>query len=223
VSEGETNGGNGQTLPPQNLTRVYGQANLRFNLAMLRFIMDAFINPPKNFPLFLKLGIWFSERITGKKMLPARILAWYPKAAVGSGVLESLVAHHDGRMDERMLQIARVTASYAAACPFCIDMNSYQFEEQGISAEEMLVLQGRKEIKEVATFSEREKVAIQYVKLISQTPLKFYPEVITTLKQQFNEREIVILASTAAQVNYWARLIQALGIPPAGFGSPDGN
>jgi alkylhydroperoxidase family enzyme len=37
------------------------------------------------------------------------------------------------------------------------------------------------------------------------------------LKQHFTEREIVILASTAAQVNYWARLIQALGIPPAGF------
>jgi len=28
----------------------------------------------------------------------------------------------------------------------------------------------------------------------------------------------VILVSTAAQVNYWARLIQGLGIPPAGFG-----
>jgi hypothetical protein len=28
---------------------------------------------------------------------------------------------------------------------------------------------------------------------------------------------MVILASTTAQVNYWARLIQALGIPPAGF------
>jgi hypothetical protein len=27
----------------------------------------------------------------------------------------------------------------------------------------------------------------------------------------------VILASTAAQVNYWARLLQALGVPPAGF------
>jgi alkylhydroperoxidase family enzyme len=37
------------------------------------------------------------------------------------------------------------------------------------------------------------------------------------MKSNFNEREIVILASTAAQVNYWARLIQALGIPPAGF------
>ena len=26
-----------------------------------------------------------------------------------------------------------------------------------------------------------------------------------------------ILATTAAQVNYWARVIQALGVPPVGF------
>jgi alkylhydroperoxidase family enzyme len=63
-------------------------------------------------------------------------------------------------------------------------------------------------------------MALQYAKLISQTPLKFYPEFVETLKEHFNEREIVILASTAAQVNYWARLIQALGIPPAGFSEP---
>ena len=37
------------------------------------------------------------------------------------------------------------------------------------------------------------------------------------IKLNFTEREIVIIASTAAQVNYWARLIQALGVPPAGF------
>jgi hypothetical protein len=36
-------------------------------------------------------------------------------------------------------------------------------------------------------------------------------------KANFTEREIVILASTAAQVNYWTRLLQALGVPPAGF------
>ena len=27
----------------------------------------------------------------------------------------------------------------------------------------------------------------------------------------------VTIASTSAQVNYWTRLIQALGVPPAGF------
>ena len=179
--------------------------------------MDAFINPPRKIPLYLKLGIWISEKITGKGMLPAKILAWYPKAAIGSGILESLVAHKDHNLGERILKIVRIQASYAAACPFCIDMNSHHYEEKHISNDELMVLQGRKPLEEVTTFSEREKLAIQYAKLISQTPLKFQPTFIENLKQHFDEREIVILASTAAQVNYWGRLIQALGIPPAGF------
>jgi alkylhydroperoxidase family enzyme len=179
--------------------------------------MNAFIDPPRRIPLYLKIGIWISKKVTGKDLLPARILAWYPKIAIGSGVLESLVAHHDGKLDERMLKIVRIQASYAAACSFCIDMNSYQTTEKGITKDELMVLQGRKSIEEVATFSERERLAIQYAKLISQTPLQFPHSFIEELKRHFNEREIVILASTAAQVNYWARLIQALGIPPAGF------
>jgi alkylhydroperoxidase family enzyme len=183
--------------------------------------MEAFINPPAKIPFYLKLGIWISEKMTGKAMLPAKILAWYPRAAIGSGALEALVAHQDGQMDERMLQLVRMQASFAAACPFCIDMNSYRHVQHGISSDEMLVLRGLKEINDVATLSEREKVAIRYARMVSQTPLKFYPDFIDELKHQFNEREIVILATTAAQVNYWARLIQALGIPPAGFGPAD--
>jgi alkylhydroperoxidase family enzyme len=131
--------------------------------------------------------------------------------------MESLVAHHEGKLDERMLKLVRIQASYAAACLFCIDMNSFQYEETNISRDELLALQGRKDIDAVSTFSERERLAIGYAKLVSQTPLKFPPEFIERLKQSFDEREIVILASTAAQVNYWARLIQALGVPPAGF------
>lgn len=184
--------------------------------------MRAFIEPPIRIPLLLRLGIWITRRITGKELLPARILAWYPKAAIGSGVLESMVAHQDGKLDERILKIVRIQASYAAACSFCIDMNSFQYEEKHITKDELMVLQGRKEFDDVQTFSERERLALEYAKLISQTPLKFPLDFIEKLKQYFNEREIVILASTAAQVNYWAGLIQALGIPPAGF-SDQGN
>lgn len=179
--------------------------------------MNAFIDPPGRTPALLKLGIWISEKITGKRMLPARILAWYPKAAIGSGVLESLVAHRDGKLDERMLKLVRMAASFATACPFCIDMNSYDYQSVGITDDEMLVLRGQLGPDSTPTLSVREKLAVQYARLVSQTPLKFYPDFIEQLKANFSEREIVILASTAAQVNYWARLIQALGIPPAGF------
>ena len=149
-------------------------------------------------------------------MLPARILAWYPKAAIGSGIMEGLVAHEDGAMTQRMLKLIRMTASHAVACPFCVEMNSYEYREVDITDEEAESLRG--DFEKVGTFSEREKLAIQYSRVISQTPLKFHPDLVELVKSAFTEREFVILASTAAQVNYWARLIQALGIPPAGFG-----
>jgi AhpD family alkylhydroperoxidase len=179
--------------------------------------MNAFIEPPQKISILLRIGIWVSEKVTGRRMLPARILAWYPKAALGSGMLESLVAHHDGKLDERMLKLVRMAASFAAACPFCIDMNSHEHEALGIGADEVLALRGQLTLESVPTFSEREKLAVQYARLVSQTPLKFHADFIEQIKRNFDEREMVILASTAAQVNYWARLIQALGIPPAGF------
>lgn len=180
--------------------------------------MNAFIDQPKRISMLLRLGIWVSEKITGKIMLPTRILSWYPKAAIGSGVLEALVAHQDGVLDQRMLKLVRMAVSFAVACPFCIDMNSGEYAVAGILDTEVLALRGTMELESVPSFSVREKHAIQYARLISQTPLKFYPDFIELLKSNFTEREMVILASTAAQVNYWARLIQGLGIPPAGFG-----
>lgn len=179
--------------------------------------MDTFIDPPKNIPLILRLGIWFAEKTTGRRMLPARIMAWYPKAAIGSGIMEALVAHEDGEINQRMLKLVRMAASFATACPFCVDMNSHEHAALGIGTREVSALRGQIDLDDVSSFSVRERLAIQYSRLVSQTPLKFHPDFLKQLRQNFKEREIVILASTAAQVNYWARLIQSLGIPPAGF------
>lgn len=176
----------------------------------------SFINPPKKIPFLLRIGIWVSEQVVKKPMLPPRILSWYPKAAIGAGVLEALVAHKDGRMDKRMLKLIRMTASHAVACPFCVDMNSHEYRSYGITDVEAEAL--RSDIENVDTFTEREKLAIAYARLISATPLKFHSDVVEKVKAAFTEREFVILVSTAAQVNFWARLIQGLGIPPAGFG-----
>jgi alkylhydroperoxidase family enzyme len=181
--------------------------------------MQAFIDPPKHIPFYLKIGIWISKIITGRDLLPARLLAWYPKAAISSGIMEAFVAHHDLALNRRLLKLVRLQASFTAACPFCIDMNSYDYVQYGITADEISALQGRIEIDEVKTFSRREKIAMEYARLISHAPLSFPPSFIEKLKANFTEREIVILASTASQVNYWARLLQALGVPPAGFSS----
>jgi len=179
--------------------------------------MKAFIDPPAKIPFYLKIGIWLTKRITGKDLLPPKLLAWYPKTAIGSGILESLVANGKNDLDKRILKLVRVQASFTVSCPFCIDMNSFEFDKVGITLEELSALQGRIDITSVPTFSERERLALEYAKCASISPISFPANLIEALKQHFSEREIVILASTAAQVNYWARLLQALGVPPAGF------
>lgn len=175
--------------------------------------MDAFIAPPQHTAWYLRIGIWFAERAAHKRLLPARLLAWYPRAAVSSAVLESLIAHDEGAVDARLLKLVRMQVSFAVACPFCIGMNSAEYAAMGIADKVVEAMRGRADLDAVDSLSARDKAALRYVRLISETPLKVTPEAAAQVRAHFSEREMVVLATTAAQVNYWARLIQGLGIP----------
>ena len=176
-----------------------------------------YIDEPAKIPWYLRWGIRLAERKTGKNMMPGRLLSWYPKAALGAGVLESLVAHEDREVPVRLLKLIRIQVSFSASCTFCIDMNSFQFENYDISEEEILFLQNPRGVAACPTFSPGEKSALDYVRQITATPISLEEKTIKTLKSNFSPRAIVIIASTAAQVNFWTRLIQGLGIAPAGF------
>lgn len=176
-----------------------------------------FISPPEKIPLYLKIAIWIAERKIGKTVLPARILAWFPKAAIGAGVMELLVAHREGNVTERMLRLVRMQVSFSASCPFCIDMNSAGFEADNITQEEIEALQEIRTIESVQSFDGREKLSLNYAKNLTTSPIRISPDLLAGLRKAFTEKEIVVLAGTIAQVNYWTRLIQGLGVPPAGF------
>jgi len=167
-------------------------------------------------PPWLRAGIWYAEREAGEALLPARLLAWHPPAAFSSGILEALIARGDKDLNPRILQLVRLQISLAIACPFCIQMNSAELEANAITPEEVEILRDQRDPAGAETLNQRERLAIRYARLISSAPLAFPPDFVAELTANFTEREIVILATTAAQVNYWARLIQALGVPVPG-------
>lgn len=179
----------------------------------------SYIQPPKRIPLLFRVMLSLAEKRLGRQLLANRILAWFPKALIGSGLMEGLIAHHEPEVPRRLLGLIRVYTSFLVSCPFCIDLNSKDFEKKGLREEEILALQGRIPMDEVATLGDKEKAALRYVQCMCATPLSFPAQVIKRLKEHFTERGIVIIASTCAQVNFWARLIQSLGVPPAGFSS----
>lgn len=176
---------------------------------------EAYIKPPKKLPLLIRLGAFISKKVVKKDLMIPKLLAWYPKAAFSSGILESLVAHDDKEIDKRLLKIIRVQVSTLAACPFCIDMNSFEYLEAGLSRDEIEALKNHD--YKFHTFSEKEQVLMEYVYLVTSTPVMIPEEMVNKLHSHFSPRGIVIIASTIAQVNYWARLIRGLGIPVAGF------
>lgn len=179
--------------------------------------MQAFIHPPKRIPFFIRIGMWIARRQTGMDLLVPRLLAWHPPTAFSSGVLEGLVEHGHKNLDPRILQLVRMQTSLAVSCPFCIDMNSFRHDELGIEPELVEMMQTQSDPSLQNRLSEREQLALLYARQISSTPIQVAPDLAETMTRHFTEKELVILAATVAQVNYWARLIQGLGVPPAGF------
>ncbi|MBE2253964.1 MAG: carboxymuconolactone decarboxylase family protein [Myxococcus sp.] len=179
--------------------------------------MDSLLVAPRpSPPLLLRPLLWLARRITGKDPLPGRLLSWFPKGAVGVGVFEALAAGAPGDLDARSLATARIVASAVAGCPFCVDMNAATWRRAGLSVEELTSLLHLQR-DAWAGLGGREALAARYAEALSLTPVVVPPALATALQGAFSARELVVLATTIAQVNFWSRFNQGLGVPSAGF------
>ena len=146
----------------------------------------AYIEPPKKLPLIIRLGAWISKKIIKKDIMIPKLLAWYPKAAISSGIMESLVAHDDKEIDKRLLKMIRVQVSVMVACPFCIDMNAFEFDKAGLNIDEVNAI--RIGDYKFHSFSEKEQLVMEYVNLVTKTPVIIPEEIVNNMQKHFSER-----------------------------------
>jgi len=133
--------------------------------------------------------------------------------------MEALVVHDDPEVPRRLLKLLRIFVSYRVSCPFCIDLNGQGHGDDGVTDAEVLAL-ATGEYSRLESLSEREKAVLDYAACLTATPVRFPEAVVGALRAQVSDRGFTVIAATAAQVNFWARLIQGLGVSEAGF-SPD--
>lgn len=174
------------------------------------------IDPPARPPWYLRPALWLTRRITGKEPLPARLLAWWPRGALGVGVFEATAAHAPADLEARVLAAARIVASAVAGCPFCLDMNAATWRDAGLTESELRQLVELDDVSWPA-LGARTFAAVRYARALSLTPVRVDETLRRDLLAEFTPRELVVLASTIAQVNYWSRFNQGLGVPAAGF------
>jgi AhpD family alkylhydroperoxidase len=176
------------------------------------------VDPPQHIPLLLRPALFLAERLTGKEALPGRLLAHFPKGALGAGVLEATAAGGSDMSSPdgaRVLAIARIVASTVAGCPFCIDMNAAAWQRVGLTRAELESLLA-KDVN-AARLDPRSAAAARYAAVLSATPVLLDGDLVASLRTLFTPREIIVLATTIAQVNFWSRFSQGLGVPAAGF------
>ena len=180
--------------------------------------MESLVNPPPKISWYLRIFIKIADKKAKKKMIMGRILTWSPKISISSALLEVYIEKGSALcLETRMLTLLKLIISYTVPSPFAIDINSYKYKKYNITDEEVEGLRRIRDIDNIISFSEKEKVALKYAYALSKTPIALSQKQLDDLRRLFSEKEIVAIAALSAKVNYWARLFEALRIKPAGY------
>lgn len=185
---------------------------------------EPILSPPRRTPLALRPIFAALARALGHVPLPARLLAHAPKSALAAGVLEAFAPGardmHAGD-GARLLAIVRIVASRAAQCPFCIDMNVAVGPRVGLSDEEQQALFSLDDAR-FEILGARGAVVARYALAASRPPVELAPELVSALRRELDDHDVVVVAATLASVHFWARFSEALGVPSEGFAARAG-
>jgi AhpD family alkylhydroperoxidase len=152
-------------------------------------------------------------RYTDKMIEPLEVFAHAPRLLLGYGMME-LANEKVHRVQPRLKDLAQLKAAALSHCEYCIDIGSSIARRSGLSDEQLLALPT---YRDSDLFSDLEKLVLDYASGISATPVHVSDELFASLREHFDEGQLVELTSVIALENFRGRFNLALGIGAAGF------
>jgi AhpD family alkylhydroperoxidase len=171
--------------------------------------------------LYTRIAYFFTRRsiaqITGREpddiIEPLKMYAHIPDLLRGYAGLEQATAKLH-QLDKRTRYLAELKAATLTNCEYCIDLGSQAARRIGLRDDELLALPF---YRTNPLFTDIEKLVMDYAVAMSRTPVDVPDELFATLKQYFNDAQIVELTHVIALENLRGRFNLALGIGAAGF------
>jgi AhpD family alkylhydroperoxidase len=154
-----------------------------------------------------------AENQTERAIEPAEVYGHLPSVLIGYGMFVG-AAEKQGGVDKSLKGMATVKAATLTHCEYCIDIASSAARKSGLRDAQLLALPNYRESEE---FSDLEKLVLDYTVAITRTPVEVSDELFASLREHFDERQIVELTSAIAIENLHARFNAALDIGSAGF------
>lgn len=166
----------------------------------------------KAWPL-VRLSYAYSRRRFGEVPAPFTVFAHHPKIMLGYSTME-LAFEGSKKVDKRLKMLAELKAGTLAGCEWCIDFGSWLSRSSGLTDEELKALP---HYRDSDVFSELDKLVLDYAAAMTRTPVDVPDELFASLREHFDEPQLVELTTAAAIENFRARFNWAFGIGSQGY------
>jgi AhpD family alkylhydroperoxidase len=154
-----------------------------------------------------------SRKRFGHVLEPVKVTAHHPGLMLGYGMLE-MATERATLVDERTKLLAVMKAAQLSGCEWCLDFGSADSRAHGIPDED---LKGLLDHHASERFTEAEKLVLDYAIGMTRTPVDVSDELFASLREHFDEAQLVELTSAIATENYRSRFNWAFGIGGEGF------
>jgi AhpD family alkylhydroperoxidase len=132
--------------------------------------------------------------------------------AVSGGMAEITVALRKSGIEPELLELIKIRCSQINGCAFCIQYHLNDARRLGVVAEKIDLLAA---FREAGIFSPREAAALSWaeqVTLLAHHPVE--DATYAAVAQHFSEREVALLTTAIAQINFWNRLAAPFRFTP---------
>lgn len=168
-------------------------------------------DPPKS--RFWRFVRWYSRRLFGKVLEPARVMAHQPKVLRTYLDLERS-AQKWNRVDPDVKHLGVMAAAATVGCPWCMDFSYWASAQRGLSLEKARQVP---QWREARCFSPAERAVLEFAESMTATPSDVPPDVMARLREHFDDPQVVELAATIALENFRSRMNRGLGVQAQGF------
>jgi AhpD family alkylhydroperoxidase len=155
----------------------------------------------------------YSRKTLGTVPEPARVYAHHPTILAGYGCMEMATKRGD-RLPQDLKHLVATKAAAITGCEWCMDIGSMLSAESGVTEAKL------RELPHHATsdeFTAAEKLALDLAVGMTRTPVDVSDELFASLREHFDEAQLVELVHEIALENYRARFNWAFGIGAQGF------
>jgi AhpD family alkylhydroperoxidase len=170
---------------------------------------------------FVRVTYWMARRkvkqiAQGRELDGIETVELYahdPRLLFGYGILEQCSASKP-RVDEHLRSLAVLKSAVMQGCEFCQDIASHEAHRANVSDEQLLDLYRYRESEH---FEETERLVLDLAVGMTATPVQVSDELIASLRERFDDRQLVELVHMVALENLRSRFNTAFNIGAAGF------